>query len=261
MAAALMSGSLLGGRAAPAPRCGRSRRACAPARAAAAAGENLGFKTMRRGVKEAADETVLTPRFYTTDFDEMEELFSLERNPGLPMDEFEAMLSEFKTDYNQTHFVRNETFKRAADGITGDTRKIFIEFLERSCTAEFSGFLLYKELGRRLKKTNPVGARPPRCAGRPGARAGRRGAPRRGAPETRAARARSGRDIHAHVARRGAPRRLPEQGDVGLQPGAGPGLPDQEPQVHLLPAAVHLLRHVPVGEGAAPAAPPAQRLP
>ena len=73
------------------------------------------------------------------------------------MEEFEAMLSEFRTDYNQTHFVRNETFKKAADGIQGPARKIFIEFLERSCTAEFSGFLLYKELGRRLKKTNPVG--------------------------------------------------------------------------------------------------------
>ncbi len=34
--------------------------------------------------------------------------------------------------------------------------RIFIEFLERSCTAEFSGFLLYKELGRRLKSTNPT---------------------------------------------------------------------------------------------------------
>lgn len=67
------------------------------------------------------------------------------------------MLSEFKTDYNQTHFVRNETFKKAAENIQGPNRKIFIEFLERSCTAEFSGFLLYKELGRRLKKTNPVG--------------------------------------------------------------------------------------------------------
>lgn len=62
-----------------------------------------------------------------------------------------------RTDYNQTHFVRNETFKKAADKIQGPTRKIFVEFLERSCTAEFSGFLLYKELGRRLKKTNPVG--------------------------------------------------------------------------------------------------------
>ena len=67
------------------------------------------------------------------------------------------MLKEFRTDYNQTHFVRNDTFKKAADSINGPARKIFIEFLERSCTAEFSGFLLYKELGRRLKKTNPVG--------------------------------------------------------------------------------------------------------
>ncbi len=38
----------------------------------------------------------------------------------------------------------------------GPTRKIFIEFLERSCTAEFSGFLLYKELGRRLKSSCPA---------------------------------------------------------------------------------------------------------
>lgn len=56
----------------------------------------------------------------------------------------------------QTHFVRNETFKKAADSIQGPARKIFIEFLERSCTAEFSGFLLYKELARRLKKSNPA---------------------------------------------------------------------------------------------------------
>ena len=47
----------------------------------------------------------------------LQELFSLERNPNLRMDEFDAMLSEFRTDYNQTHFVRNETFKKAADSI------------------------------------------------------------------------------------------------------------------------------------------------
>jgi len=85
----------------------------------------------------------------------MEELFSLEKNPNLPMEELEAMLAEFRRDYNQQHFVRNDTFKAAADKISGPTRKIFIEFLERSCTAEFSGFLLYKELGRRLKDSNP----------------------------------------------------------------------------------------------------------
>lgn len=33
---------------------------------AAAASEDLGFKTMRAGIKEASDESILTPRFYTT---------------------------------------------------------------------------------------------------------------------------------------------------------------------------------------------------
>jgi magnesium-protoporphyrin IX monomethyl ester (oxidative) cyclase len=114
------------------------------------------FEMMRQGVKVAAAETLLSPRFYTTDFDEMEQLFKQERNPNLNLAELAACLEEFRADYNQRHFVRNDTFKVAADKITGDTRKIFIEFLERSCTAEFSGFLLYKELGRRLKQTSPV---------------------------------------------------------------------------------------------------------
>ncbi|KAI8468644.1 MAG: copper target 1 protein [Monoraphidium minutum] len=122
---------------------------------AAASTEDLGFKTMRDGVKVAADETLLTPRFYTTDFDEMEQIFSQQINPNLDMAELDALLAEFRNDYNQRHFVRNETFKAAAEKVQGPTRKIFIEFLERSCTAEFSGFLLYKELGRRLKDSNP----------------------------------------------------------------------------------------------------------
>ena len=59
--------------------CQRPVRAAA---AAPAAEESLGFKTMRRGIKEAASESILTPRFYTTDFEQMEEMFSLDRNPG-----------------------------------------------------------------------------------------------------------------------------------------------------------------------------------
>ncbi|VFQ72293.1 unnamed protein product [Cuscuta campestris] len=106
--------------------------------------------------KQAIKESLLTPRFYTTDFEEMERLFSTEINKNLKEEEFDSLLQEFKTDYNQKHFVRNSEFKEAADKLQGPLRQIFVEFLERSCTAEFSGFLLYKELGRRLKKTNPV---------------------------------------------------------------------------------------------------------
>jgi magnesium-protoporphyrin IX monomethyl ester (oxidative) cyclase len=134
------------------------RGASLKVRAAADVDTETGIKKMRDGIKEASDENLLTPRFYTTDFDEMEQLFSTEINPNLDEAELVAILQEFREDFNQKHFVRNDSFKSAADGITGESRRIFIEFLERSCTAEFSGFLLYKELGRRLKKTAPVAA-------------------------------------------------------------------------------------------------------
>jgi len=159
MAASMMTRKAIAGTpvaARPAARRSNVSRRVTKVQAAAAVDDTMGFKTMRAGVKVASEETILTPRFYTTNFEEMEELFSLEKNPNLRMDELDACLAEFRQDYNRTHFVRNETFKKAAENVQGDTRKIFIEFLERSCTAEFSGFLLYKELGRRLKKSNPV---------------------------------------------------------------------------------------------------------
>ena len=106
---------------------------------------------LRPGVKVPAKETILTPRFYTTDFEEMANM-----DISLNEEELQAILEEFRVDYNRHHFVRDEQFDRSWDNIDGETRQVFIEFLERSCTAEFSGFLLYKELGRRLKGRNPV---------------------------------------------------------------------------------------------------------
>ncbi len=110
-----------------------------------------GFEEMRPGVKVPAKETLLTPRFYTTDFDEMARM-DLSPNE----DELIAILEEFRADYNRHHFVRDAEFEQSWNHIDGEKRQLFVEFLERSCTAEFSGFLLYKELGRRLKDKNPV---------------------------------------------------------------------------------------------------------
>jgi magnesium-protoporphyrin IX monomethyl ester (oxidative) cyclase len=102
-------------------------------------------------VKDPSKDTILTPRFYTTDFDAMAAM-DLRPNEA----ELEAICEEFRKDYNRHHFVRNEEFEGAADKLDPQTRKVFVEFLEQSCTSEFSGFLLYKELSRRIKQKNPL---------------------------------------------------------------------------------------------------------
>lgn len=101
--------------------------------------------------EQSSKETLLTPRFYTTDFEEMARL-----NISANIHEFEALLKEFRADYNRQHFIRDEEFERTWENLDTKTKSLFIEFLERSCTAEFSGFLLYKELSRRLQKSNPI---------------------------------------------------------------------------------------------------------
>ncbi|MBW4626034.1 MAG: magnesium-protoporphyrin IX monomethyl ester (oxidative) cyclase [Brasilonema octagenarum HA4186-MV1] len=103
------------------------------------------------GVKAPVQETLLTPRFYTTDFDAVAQL-------DISADEAQlrAIVDELRADYNRHHFVRDSEFQQSWDMIDGETRRAFIDFLERSCTSEFSGFLLFKELSRRLKQRNPL---------------------------------------------------------------------------------------------------------
>ncbi len=101
--------------------------------------------------KTGSQETLLTPRFYTTDF---EEICQLDISSNI--EEIKAIVDEFRIDYNRDHFIRDKEFLNTWDYFDTKTRNIFIEFLERSCTAEFSGFLLYKEISRNLKKANPL---------------------------------------------------------------------------------------------------------
>jgi magnesium-protoporphyrin IX monomethyl ester (oxidative) cyclase len=101
--------------------------------------------------KTPSAETLLTPRFYTTDFEEMASV-----DVSSNIEEIEAINEEFRVDYNQHHFIRDKEFAQSWKHFDEKTKALFIEFLERSCTAEFSGFLLYKELSRNLKNTNPI---------------------------------------------------------------------------------------------------------
>ncbi len=101
--------------------------------------------------KAPVKETLLTPRFYTTDFEELGAL----KTDSVKAD-LEALMTEFRADYNRHHFERQADYLQGAEELTGPMREKFIHFLERSCTSEFSGFILYKEIARRLKPKNPL---------------------------------------------------------------------------------------------------------
>lgn len=94
--------------------------------------------------QHAIQQSVLTPRFYTTDYDAVDKLHVDHMHH-----EFEWICDEFAHDYNKDHFRRNEEF--LADFNNMPERKEFIAFLERSCTAEFSGCILYAEMVKHLK--------------------------------------------------------------------------------------------------------------
>lgn len=96
-------------------------------------------------------ETLLTPRFYTTDFDALAAM-----SIGDTEADFAAILAEFQADYNRKHFVRDREFEQSWEHLDPQTKENFRIFLEGSCTSEFSGFLLYKEIAVKIKDKNPL---------------------------------------------------------------------------------------------------------
>jgi len=107
--------------------------------------------TQGEGVGKTIRENLLTPRFYTTDF---EAAANLDLTPQQA--EIEAMLAEMRADYNRHHFVRDESFQGTWQHLDAATQTAFLDYLERSCVSEFSGFLLFKELSRKLKGRSPL---------------------------------------------------------------------------------------------------------
>ena len=97
--------------------------------------------------KVAVNSTLLNPRFYTTDFDEMDKI-----NVSSVREEWDVLIADMKSDPNKGHFKKNEHWDNIdLDALPDDLRKEFVDFLVASLTSEFSGCVLYKEMKRRGK--------------------------------------------------------------------------------------------------------------
>lgn len=95
----------------------------------------------------ALETTMLSPRFYTTDYEEVDKL-----DFGPLRGEWDKILAEFKEDKNKGHFKRNSDFDGLdLESLPEDLRAEFVDFLVSSITAEFSGCVLYAEIKKRAK--------------------------------------------------------------------------------------------------------------
>ncbi len=93
----------------------------------------------------ATETTLLNPRFYTTDFDEMDRI-----DVSPVRADWDKLIAQMKSDPNKGHFKKNADWDEVDwQGMDPKLRAEFIDFLVSSCTAEFSGCVLYKEMKRR----------------------------------------------------------------------------------------------------------------
>ena len=99
--------------------------------------------------RKAKESTLLTPRFYTTDFKAMD---ALDVEPMRA--EWDAMMAEYEGDNNHDHFQRTPEFGEEAREqlaqMSPELRSEFLDFLISSITSEFSGCILYNEIQKNI---------------------------------------------------------------------------------------------------------------
>ncbi|WP_341905056.1 magnesium-protoporphyrin IX monomethyl ester (oxidative) cyclase [Polaromonas sp. YR568] len=103
-------------------------------------------------IAKAVSSTMLSPRFYTTDFKAMD---ALDVSPV--RGEWDAMMKEYEGDNNHDHFQRDARFaeevRTLMPQLSPEMRQEFLDFLISSLTSEFSGCILYNEIRKNV--TNP----------------------------------------------------------------------------------------------------------
>ena len=94
----------------------------------------------------ALKDTVLTPRFYTTDFAAMDRM---DISPIRP--QWDALMAEFRSDTNTDHFQRPADMMADYSKLPEALHREFSDFLISSVTSEFSGCVLYAEIKKRVQ--------------------------------------------------------------------------------------------------------------
>jgi magnesium-protoporphyrin IX monomethyl ester (oxidative) cyclase len=89
--------------------------------------------------------TLISPRFYTTDFPAMNRL-----NVDSVRAEWNQMMSEYEGDNNHDHFQRTPDFASEIHDMTPELKQEFLDFLVSSLTSEFSGQILYNEIRKNV---------------------------------------------------------------------------------------------------------------
>ena len=102
--------------------------------------------TSEEAMALATQDTMLTPRFYTTDFDALD---AIDVSPV--RGEWDQLIADMVGDPNKLHFKHTDAFKGVIEGLEPSLRQEFTDFLVSSMTSEFSGCVLYAEIARRTK--------------------------------------------------------------------------------------------------------------
>ncbi|MEM1317844.1 MAG: magnesium-protoporphyrin IX monomethyl ester (oxidative) cyclase [Pseudomonadota bacterium] len=108
-------------------------------------GKPVDLQAQNETTRMAHEDTLLQPRFYTTDFDKLDAM-----DVSLVREEWDALIASMASDPNKGHFKRNEEWDDInLDDVPEELRAELVDFLVSSLTAEFSGCVLYKEMKRR----------------------------------------------------------------------------------------------------------------